>query len=123
MYIADNEENPFIYGNTRTRFLNRAKITLNILPTWYDPGFPFRFNLAAANKSLVISDPLQNHAPVYRASKHYISSPLSTLTDTIIYYLKHAEEREKVVEEAYELVTKRLTLTNSIRIILDELRQ
>jgi hypothetical protein len=121
MYIADDVENPLVYGDARTEFLNRAKIILNILPTWYDPAFPFRFNLAAANKSLVISDPLQNHTPIYQPNKHYISTPLDALEDTIMYYLQHVEEREKVVTNAYELVTQELTLNKSVEIILNEI--
>lgn len=48
VYWADGVSQPFVYGEERTRLLNRAKITLNLGPTWYDPGFQFRFVLAAA---------------------------------------------------------------------------
>jgi hypothetical protein len=39
VYMADNEENPFIFRDERIQFLNRAKITLNVTRTWYDDNF------------------------------------------------------------------------------------
>jgi hypothetical protein len=73
--MADNEENPFIFGETRTAFLNRAKITLNITRTWYDDNFS-RFAYAVPNRSLVVSEPLLPHCPEYEAG-----SPLCLSTD------------------------------------------
>ena len=119
MYVADNVEKPFIYGETRTKFLNRAKITLNLLPAWYDNAFPYRFHLAAPNRSLVVSDPLQQHCPIYEAGKHYVSAPAEAIAETILYYLNHEDERLEVVENAYELVTTELTFGNSIKTIMD----
>jgi hypothetical protein len=122
-YVADNVENPFIYGEQRTHLLNRAKITLNLSPTWYDPGFPFRFHLAAANKSLVISDPFLPHFPIYREGQHYISVPKEDLTPTIIEYLDRDEKRGPIVENAYNLVTRELTLSKSIKTIMDSVER
>ena len=44
MYVVDNVEQPFVYEAERTELLNRAKITLSLLPTRWDNAFPFRFH-------------------------------------------------------------------------------
>jgi hypothetical protein len=66
VYIADNEEKPFIFGQERTRYLNRAKITLNITRTWYDDNFS-RFTMACPNRSLVVSEPVLPHCTEFKA--------------------------------------------------------
>jgi hypothetical protein len=113
MYVADNEENPFIFREERTQFLNRAKITLNITRTWYDDNFS-RFAYAVPNRSLVVSEPLLPHCPEYEAGRHYVSAPVERLAETIVYYLAHGEERRCIVEEAYRLITTGLTFRESI---------
>ena len=122
IYIADNEENPFIFGEERTRFLNRAKITLNLTRTWYDDNFS-RFAMAIPNRSLIASEPLLPHCPQYKAGVHYVSTPVDSLTEMIVYYLKHDDERLRIVENAYQLVTTELTWRNSIKTIMEAVRK
>ena len=119
MYVADNEENPFIFGGQRINFLNRSKITLGLLPAWYDTSATFRINLAAANRSLFVTEPILPHAPEYAAGKHYVSSPVDQLVEAIIYYLENEYERSRIIDSAYHLVTSELTLGNSIQTIMD----
>lgn len=119
MYVADNVENPFIYNDERTQILNRAKITLNLLPTWYDNAFPYRFHIAAGNGSLVVSEPILPHCAKYRAGQHYVSTPVERLTETILYYLAHEQERLQITNNAYELVTTEMTFENSVKIIMN----
>jgi hypothetical protein len=116
-HVADNVENPFIFGEERTYFLNRAKITLNLTRTWYDDNFS-RFSLAAPNRSLVVSEPLLPHCPLYKVGIHYASAPIESLAETILYYLTHEEARLQIVENAYELVTTDLSLNKSIQAIM-----
>ena len=118
MHIADGEENPFIFDEERTHFLNRAKITLNITRTWYDDNFS-RFALAVPNRSLIVSETLLPHCPPFVAGQHYVSSSIDQIVDNILYYLAHEEEREAIVERAYQLVTTQLTFHNSIKTIMD----
>ena len=113
MYVADNVENPFIFDDTRTRFLNRAKITLNITRTWYDDNFS-RFAYAVPNRSLVVSEPLLSHCPEYEAGIHYVSAPIDRLAESIVYYLNHDDERQRIVENAYRLITTALTFRGSM---------
>lgn len=117
VYVADNQEHPFIFNQERTHFLNRAKITLNLTRTWYDDNFS-RFTLAAPNRSLLVSEPLLPHCPPCQAGVHYVSAPVSELAKTIIYYLKHDDERLKIVENAYELAMTVLTLENSLKTVM-----
>ena len=118
MYVADGEENPFIFGNTRIHYLNRSKITLNITRTWYDDNFS-RVSLAAPNRSLVVSESVLPHCTSFVAGTHYVSVPVETLAETILYYLGHEEERLSLVENAYQLVTTKLEFRKSIKSIMD----
>jgi hypothetical protein len=118
MYVADNVENHFIWGDERTRMLNRAKITLNLLTMWSDDTLDYRFPLAAGNRSLVVSETCLPHCPYYQPGTHYVSASPRDLADTIIYYLEHDDERTRIVEEAYRLATHKITLRNSLRVIM-----
>ena len=117
IYVADNVENPFIFDQERTQFLNRAKITLNITRTWYDDNFS-RFALAAPNRSLVVSEPMLAHCPAIEAGTHYLSTPPEKLVDTILYYLQHETEWQEIVERAYQLFTQQLTFQHSVSTIM-----
>ena len=118
MYVADNEERPFAFGAERTELLNRAKITLNITRTWYDDNY-LRFALAAPNRSLIVSEPMLPHCPAYRPGVHYVSAPVERLAETIVYYLKHEDERREIVESAYRLLATELAFRNGARRVLE----
>ncbi len=113
MYVADNEEHPFIFGDERTRLLNRAKITLNLTRTWYDDNF-LRFPIVMPNRSLIVSEPLLPHCPAYVAGTHYVAAPIPDLARTIQHYLQHTAERQRIVAQAYQLVTTTLTLEHCV---------
>jgi hypothetical protein len=117
MYVADNEEHPFIFAEERTRFLNRAKITLNLTRTWYDDNF-LRFAIVLPNRSLLVSEPMLDHAPEYVAGRHYVSTPIDQMADTMAHYLAHADERQQIVDQAYRLVSTELTLKNCVARIM-----
>lgn len=119
--VIDGIENPMIYGEQRTRLLNRARMTLNVLPTWYDPAFTFRFHVAAGNKSLVITEEHLQHCPSYEAGKHFASSAPENLVETIKHYLNHEDERRELADNAYDLVTTQMTLGNSVRQIMNSI--
>ncbi|MCX6044219.1 MAG: glycosyltransferase [Chloroflexi bacterium] len=119
MYVVDNIERPFVFDDARTQLLNRTKITLNLLRTWYDEN-SLRICLAAANRSLIVSEPLLAHVPQYKAGKHYVTAPVEQLADQIMYYLEHENERQRIVEDAYQLVTHELTIANSVRSLMEE---
>ena len=122
MYVVDNLERPFVFDDERTELLNRTKITLNLLRTWYDEN-SLRICMAAANRSLVVSEPLLPHVPQYRIGAHYVTAPVDKLADTITYYLQHEQERQRIVENAYRFVTTDLTMHASVGAIMDRVHQ
>lgn len=122
IHMVDNEERPFVFGDERTRLLNRTKITLNLLRTWYDEN-SLRICMAAPNRSLVVSEPLLPHVPQYQAGVHYIAAPLAGLAQTILYYLENEAERRRIVENAYAVSTQEVTFRNSMRTIMDAVRE
>jgi hypothetical protein len=122
VYIADNEENPFIFGDERTRQLNRAKITLNITRTWYDDNFS-RFTMACSNRSLVVSEPVLPHCIEFKKNVHYVSAKIEDLANTILYYLEHEEQRRQIIDNAYELMVGELKFEKSLRKMLAAARQ
>jgi hypothetical protein len=122
IHIADGIENPFIFGEERIHYLNRSKITLNLTRTWYDDNFS-RIALAAPNRSLIVSEPLLPHCPSLVAGRHYVSVPVDSLAKTILFYLENEEERFRIVENAYQLVTTKLLFRDSIKSIMDTVNQ
>lgn len=112
-HVVDNVENPYVFGRDRLIMLNRAKITLNITRTWFDDNFS-RFSMAVPNRSLIVSEPMLPHCPEYKAGVHYVSAQIQDLGATILRYLQAEEERCRVVDNAYRLLTEDLTLTNSV---------
>lgn len=122
VYIADNEENPFIFGDERIRYLNRAKITLNITRTWYDDNFS-RFTLACSNHSMIVSEPVLPHCLEFRENVHYVAAKIEDLVDTVVYYVKHEEERRQIVDNAYRLLLAELKFERSLRRMLAAAQQ
>ena len=121
-YIADNEENPFIFGAERTRFLNRAKITLNIKRTWFDDNFS-RFAIACPNRSLIVSETMLPHCSAYEPGVHYVSAPLDELADRIVHHLEHEDERERIIENAYDLTVNVIPFRKSVKRIIEAVKQ
>lgn len=121
-HIADNVRNPFIFGEARTRLLNRAKITVNILRTWWSEN-SLRFALAAPNRSLIVSEKVLPHSPAYKPGIHYVSTPVEKLAESILYYLEREEERLRIVENAYRFATEEMTFGNSVRIIMEAINK
>jgi hypothetical protein len=109
-----------LYDAERTRFLNRTKIILNILRTPYD-FVGQRFLLGAANKALVISEPLKDVAP-FEVGRHLVAAPIDELAETVKFYLRHDAERQKITDEAYRFVTRELAISQMVGRILDTAR-
>lgn len=117
MYVCDGEERPFVFGEERTRILNRAKVTINIARTWHDDNFS-RFSFAIPNRSLIVSEVLLPHCPAYIPGRHYVSVPAAALAQTIHRYLKDDAARQRIVEEAYHFALTELRFTSSIELVL-----
>lgn len=119
MHVIDGVERPFVHGEERIQVLNRAKVTLNILPRWYDTAFPFRFVHAAANGSQVVSEPVLSHCPEIEADVHYRVAHPDALVERIITSLRDPEPDRAIVSASRALVRDRLSLRESIGQLLE----
>lgn len=114
--MIDGVENPYIFGEERTILLNRTKIVLNIGRTQWDNN-AFRYYLSASNHALIVTEPTLAHTP-FRPGVHLVEAPVEQIADTISYYLTHEKERQRIVEQAHQLVTSELTLRKGVSQIL-----
>jgi hypothetical protein len=87
----DGEHHRYIYGEERTRLLNRTKVVLNLLRARWDNN-DMRFHLAALNRALIVTEPMIDHIP-YQSGIHLIEARVEEIPEKIIYYLTHEEER------------------------------
>jgi hypothetical protein len=118
--IRGDWSDPNLWGEARTRLLNRAKILLNIL------RFPgefsgLRFLLAMANGALLISEPVYDCYP-FVAGRHFVSASIEEMPRVVRYYLANEAERRRIAEEAYTFVTQSLTMRASVSALADMIR-
>lgn len=118
MLMLDNEEHPFVFGDERTRLLNRTKIVLNVTRTWYDDNL-LRFVLAAPNRALVLSEPILPHCPAFKPGVHYVEAPISQLAQAVLRYLRHEDERRAIAQNAFQLTTMQMSFRKSVASIMD----
>jgi hypothetical protein len=116
MRIHDGQENDLIFGEKRTRILNRARFVLNVFPhpTW---ELSIRYFLAATNGAVVLTEPGENRYP-FVPGKHLVECAIEGMPDTVMYYLDHEEERCAIANGMINLMKRELTLEHSIANIL-----
>ncbi len=114
--MIDGVEHPYVFGQERTRLLNRTKVVLNLLRAPWEDNSP-RFYLAALNRALIVSEPMLPHTP-FVPGRHLVESPHAQIADTISYYLAHDEQRQRIVAQAHELVTTDWTLDKVVARII-----
>jgi glycosyltransferase involved in cell wall biosynthesis len=78
-----------------------------------------RFTLAAANKVLVVSEPLNDSAP-FIPGKHLIVTPLDRMADTVCEMLRDEQRRSRLADQAHDFVTRELTIGNMMGALLNE---
>jgi len=117
--MIDGVENPYVFGEERTVLLNRTRIILNILRAEWD-NHSLRYFLAASNHALIVTEPTLPHIP-FLPGVHLVEAPIEQLADMIYYYLSHEEERQRIADQAYQLVTTELTMRNSVKHILEQI--
>jgi hypothetical protein len=108
---------PGLWGEARTRLINRAKVMLNVA------RFPgqfagLRLMLGMANRALVVSEPIYRPEP-YVPGEHFLAAEVQDLPQAIEDALGDAAKRAGIVEAAHRLVTQELTLERSVRRVLD----
>lgn len=100
----DGERHPYVFGDERTRLLNRTKIVLNVLREAWDNN-AMRFHLAALNRALVVSEPLAAHT-AFNHLEHLVIAPIQEIPARIQHYLQHEDERQAITEQAYQLISR-----------------
>jgi hypothetical protein len=118
LLMVDGVHHPYVFGKERTRLLNRTKIVLNVLRAEWDDN-AMRYCLAAPNRALIVTEPTLNHTP-FVSNIHLVEANVNNITDRICYYLSHEEEREEIVEQAYQLVTTEMTMQSGVEKILEQ---
>ncbi len=111
-------EHGYVFGKERTLLLNRSKIMLNIMrQPWDDPVF--RLLLAAPNSAMLLSEKLfATSAGPFQQGKHFAISDLENIVEAIEYYISNNDERSEIARQAFEFVTKELTMRNMAQRIL-----
>jgi len=104
--------NSAYWGEDRVRLINRARIFLNI-PRFRAQFAHLRFVLGAANKALIVSEPLYNSFP-FEAGRDYVAAGYRDMPDAIRYYLTHEDERREIAEAAHRLVMEKCSLAASV---------
>lgn len=102
MKVVDGIEHPYVYGEERTVLLNRTKIMVNLVRARHDDN-SMRYPLAAHNRVLLVSEPTLPHT-FFEPGVHLVEVPVEQMADTICYYLEHDDERQSIVESAYQMV-------------------
>jgi len=118
--MIDGIENPYVFGEDRTLLLNRSKIVLNILRQEWDDN-SMRYCFAALNRSLIISEPTLRHTP-FVPGEHLVELPIDQITDGIRYYLSHEDERQQIVNRAFQLVTSKMTMHQGVKKIIEQIK-
>jgi hypothetical protein len=114
--VVDGVENPYIFGNDRTKLLNRTKIVLNLLREPWDDN-SMRFCLAAPNRAMIITEPTLPHSS-FKPGVHMVEAPVDQLAHTICRYLACDEERLPFVERAYHLAVQELPMGKGLARVL-----
>jgi len=100
------------YGLERTRLLNRSRILIDLVRLGWDMPV-MRLLTAMSCRVLVISNWAHDPAPF--SSEHLVQTDTDNVAETVLCYLRHGDERQKIVDSAYRFVTEELTLDNSVR--------
>ena len=112
---------PALWGENRTRLINRAKVFLNVQR--YEKELShMRLILGGANKALVSSEPMYDPSP-YVPGKHYVSTSLEEMPSIVRRYVENEAERRPIVDELYPFVTQQMTLERSVQQILDRIAE
>ena len=117
MAIYDGVHNDFIFGENRTRILNRTKFVLNVNFSGPTDELSIRYFIAGANGAVILREPNANQYP-FIPGKHLIECDVRKMPDVIEYFLDHPEERDAIANNMLQLIQTQLTLEKSIGTIL-----
>ncbi len=64
-----------------------------------------RFHLASLNRAMIVTESMLPNTS-FVSGEHLVEAPINQIVDRICYYLSHDLERQKIVDNAYELITR-----------------
>lgn len=105
-----------LWGEGRTRLINRSQAFLNIQRYPGEIG-AHRMILGMANQSLVISEPIYKPAP-FVPGTHYVEAEVREMPEVLRFYRTHPVERAEIVDRAYRFVTQEFRMEASVSQIL-----
>lgn len=121
MMMIDGVEHSYVFDEERTILLNRTRIVLNLLREKWDSN-SLRYYIAAPNRAMIVTEPV--YPPnSFVSGTHLIEAPVEHMTDTILHYLSHEEERRRIADQAYELATTDLTMKRGLVRVLETVAQ
>ncbi len=107
---------PALWGENRTKLVNRAKIMLSI--SRFPTAFAIkRFLLGMACKALIVSDPVYDPQPFVR-DIHFVEAPVEQLPEVIQRYLADDEQRMRIAQAGHDFATGEVTMERSFRQLL-----
>jgi len=102
---------PSLWGEGRTRLLNRTKILVNLARTPSEFS-GYRLSLGMANKALVVSEPIYRPEP-FVPGTHFVMVPMDQVGAMIRHFLEAEDERRIMTETASRFVREHATLQHS----------
>lgn len=116
-------DTPGFYANyERNRLLKSSKIIVNVHSVDNTYFEWLRILMAIANRCLVISE-LSDYIEPLVNGEHLIVTKLDNIASACEYYLENEDERIRIVEQAYQFVTKEFTSGIICRSLLDQLNK
>jgi|GEM_PF-1490649 len=109
--VAGSWNDPALWGEGRTRLLNRTKILVNLARTPSEFS-GYRLSLGMANKALVVSEPIYRPEP-FLPGTHFVMVPTDEMAASIRHYLGAEHERRIITETAARFVHEHATLERS----------
>ena len=119
MLIFDGKLNDFVFGEQRTKILNRAWFVLNVYFSSPSDELSLRQIVAAANDAVVMTEPSSNQYP-FVPGQHLVECSLGEMADRVMYYLNHREEWCSIAANMRRLMEGELTLEQSLAQILGQ---
>jgi spore maturation protein CgeB len=92
--------------------LNRSRIVLSLLRVPHDLA-GMRVLMGMACRALVVSEYCKGTG-AYVPGEHFVMAPLNQLPETIVRYLDHESERERIASAGHRFVTEELTLQKAL---------
>lgn len=113
---AGDWHDPTLWGESRTRLLNRTRIFLNLFRYPWQRS-DHRLLAGMATGTLVISEPIYRPEP-FVPGTHYVSARADELSSVVQHYLENEDQRARIAEQGRRFVTEDLRMTQSASEVL-----